>query len=254
MHCNPRGESGRIYRVHPQRATTTVEYYLVEVVADNEFKGSAFMKLSRNDIDHMDKQYRAQFINGLSGFKPANLIGTIDSKGNTNLAIISSVIHLGAHPPLLAFINRPNSVDRHTLENILETRCFTINHLHKDVIIDGHQTSARYPRETSEFEACNFTEQWSEDFAAPMVKESVIKIGVRYVEHHTLLNQAVMVIGEINRVELPDTILRADGSIDIAAAHTVAIAGLDSYYGAELLARYSYAKPDVLPQHIQRLV
>lgn len=208
------------------------------------------MKLHRSDINQMDSRFRGQFINSLSGYKSANLIGTADAQGNTNLAIISSVVHLGAHPPLLAFIHRPDSVSRHTFKNIQANGCFSINHLHQDDIVAGHQTSARYPSETSEFQACGFTEQWLEGFSAPLVKESHIKLAMRYVEHHNLLNQTIMIIGELDLVEIPEEILRKDGSLDIAAAKTVAIAGLDSYYDVEKIARFAYAKSDTLPTEI----
>jgi flavin reductase (DIM6/NTAB) family NADH-FMN oxidoreductase RutF len=208
------------------------------------------MKFNRSDINQMESRFRAQFINSLTGYKPANLIGTVDSQGKTNLAIISSVVHLGSHPPLLAFINRPNSVARNTFENIKANGCYSINHLHQDNIQAGHQTSARYSEEVSEFTACGFTEQWVEGFDAPLVQESTIKLGMRYIEDHLLLNETIMIIGEVETVELPDDILRTDGSLDIAAANTVATGGLDTYYGAELLARFSYASPDTLATEI----
>ena len=70
------------------------------------------------DILEMETRFRAAFINSLSGFKSASLIGSVDKDGNTNLAIFSSVVHLGSNPALIAFINRPDSTSRHTLENI----------------------------------------------------------------------------------------------------------------------------------------
>ena len=74
------------------------------------------MKFDQTDFNKMDKFYNANFINSLSGIKSANLIGTKDSNNQTNLAIFSSIIHIGSNPPLLGFINRPHSVERHTLE------------------------------------------------------------------------------------------------------------------------------------------
>ena len=63
----------------------------------------------------MQKVERLNLINSLSGVKPANLIGTKDQNGNENLAIFSSVVHLGSNPALLGFILRPQGeVRRHT--------------------------------------------------------------------------------------------------------------------------------------------
>ncbi|MGO3346471.1 MAG: hypothetical protein ACTIM4_14665 [Marinomonas sp.] len=51
-------------------------------------------------LSEMTSRYRTQLINSLSGFKSANLIGTCNAQGQTNLAIFSSVFHLGASPAL----------------------------------------------------------------------------------------------------------------------------------------------------------
>ena len=63
--------------------------------------------ITRGEIQSLNQRYRAQLINSLSGFKSANLIGTQDGEGKSNLAIISSVVHLGANPALVGFGNAP---------------------------------------------------------------------------------------------------------------------------------------------------
>ena len=103
-----------------------------------------------SDFDALDDRFRVNLINALSGFKSANLIGSVCTQGQTNLAIISSVVHLGANPPLMAYINRPASVERHTLDNILDTGQFTLNHVNIDIIEAAHQSSARYNKEQSQ--------------------------------------------------------------------------------------------------------
>ena len=104
------------------------------------------MKYTKQDIKEMDQRYRAHFINSLSGFKSANLVGTRGLNGLDNLCIVSSVVHLGADPALLAFINRPHTVERHTLENIIETGCYTLNQVNQSIYPKAHHTAARYER------------------------------------------------------------------------------------------------------------
>jgi flavin reductase (DIM6/NTAB) family NADH-FMN oxidoreductase RutF len=104
------------------------------------------MKIIKEDILKFEKLYRATFINSISGFKSASLIGTMSSKGKTNLAIFNSVIHVGANPPLMGFLMRPVSVERHTYNNIKETGYFTINHINKEIFKQAHQTSASYEK------------------------------------------------------------------------------------------------------------
>jgi hypothetical protein len=66
--------------------------------------------LNKDDIQQFEQRYRTAFINSLAGFRQAVLVGSKSAAGNTNLAIFSSLIHLGANPALLGLVNRPDSV------------------------------------------------------------------------------------------------------------------------------------------------
>jgi flavin reductase (DIM6/NTAB) family NADH-FMN oxidoreductase RutF len=210
-----------------------------------------FSRFSSDEILQMETRYRAAFINSIIGFKSACLLGTTDKNGQTNLAIFSSVFHLGSNPALIGFINRPDSVDRHTLDNIMETGCYTINHIDKYIFKQAHQTAARYPKETSEFEATGLTPEYIEPIKAPFVKESPIKIGLEFAERHELaINGTILVIGKIIYVSLPENCLQEDGTVQIEQAGSVTISGLDTYHTTQKLARLSYAKTDKLPTEI----
>lgn len=200
---------------------------------------------SNDSILQMETRVRAAFMNSLSGFKSASLIGTIDAKGYSNLAVFSSVIHIGSNPALIGFINRPDSTSRHTLENILETQCFTINHINQHIYQQAHQTSARYPKTISEFEATGLTEEYGTLFKAPYVKESTIKYGLSFAEKHDLrINGTILIIGKVEEIFIPEGCLLTHGAIDIEKAETIAISGLDSYHKTQKIARLSYAKPE----------
>ena len=202
----------------------------------------------------METRTRAAFMNSLSGFKSASLIGTIDFNGNTNLAIFSSVIHIGSNPALIGFINRPDSTSRHTLENILETHYFTINHINENIYRQAHQTSARYPKALSEFEATGLTQEFGTLFKAPYVKESTIKYGLSFAEKHDLnINGTILIIGKVEEIFIPEDCLLNNGSIDIEKAETIAISGLDTYHKTQKIARLSYAKPDKQVEEIGNL-
>jgi len=205
------------------------------------------MQLKTEQIEALDDRYRALFINALSGFKSANLIASCDNSKNTNLAIFTSVFHIGSNPPLLGMISRPHSVTRDTLENILETQHYTINHVNESICQQAHQTSARYDKEISEFQATGLSEQWHDSFPAPFVKESRIQLGMQLREHHQLaINNTVMIIGEITYINIKDDIVHQDGYVDIARAGSVAVSSLDSYHRTELITKLSYAKPNNL--------
>ncbi|MFN3693605.1 MAG: flavin reductase family protein [Ignavibacterium sp.] len=202
------------------------------------------MKINNENILAFEKLYRTNFVNSLSGFKSANLIGTISKEGKTNLAIFSSVIHVGANPPLIGMLVRPASVPRHTYTNIKETGNFTINHINKEIFKQAHQTSARYDKEVSEFDECGLTPEYSATIKAPYVKESKVKIGCRFVEEHQIkTNYTIFIVGEILEIIIPDDVLMNDGYVDIEKAGTIAISGLDSYHETKKLSRLTYAKP-----------
>ena len=198
---------------------------------------------NKHDIAAMEQRHRVHFINSLSGYKSANLIGTIDEFGVTNLSIVSSVVHLGADPALIAFVSRPQSVERNTLSNIDTTGDYTINHVPADYFKDAHHTSARYPADVSEFDQTNFTEMYS-TLKAPYVDQSNIKMGVKLREKIDIeLNGTVFVIGEIVEVMIKNDIILEDGKIDIEQAQSVAVSGLDEYHTTQSLGRLAYAKP-----------
>ncbi|RUA33596.1 MAG: flavin oxidoreductase [Bacteroidetes bacterium] len=202
------------------------------------------LHINSDSIEKMESRFRANLFNTISGFKSANLIGTTDGKGNTNLAIFNSVAHIGANPPYLGFILRPTTVERHTFENIKETGFYTFNHVHESFIQKAHQTSAKYKRQVSEFEACGFKEEYLHDFTAPYVKESKIKIGLKFEEEHLInANNTLLVVGKVLNAYLDEKFISADGSIDLTEAGTVAISGLYEYLKPVKLNKFGYAKP-----------
>ena len=209
------------------------------------------MIITNENVLEFEKLYRANFINSISGFKSASLIGTVSTEGNNNLAIFSSVIHVGANPPALGFLMRPVSVQRHTYKNIKEVGFYTINHINKEIFKQAHQTSARYDEHISEFDECGLTPEYSEKFKAPYVKESKIKIGLQFVEEQKInYNETIFIVGEIVEIILPDGIISKDGYADIEKAGIIAISGLDSYHETRRVARLSYAKPGIEPKSI----
>ena len=197
-------------------------------------------------IANMEQRYRAAFINSLSGFKSANLIGTTDGNGNDNLAIVNSVFHVGANPPLLGMIMRPHTVRRDTLENLQSTGFYTINHVHHAIVRQAHQTSARYDAGISEFTAVGLTPAVGKVCEAPYVAESNIKIGMKTEEISELsINNTVLVIGRIIEVSLAKCLVSKDGYVDIEKAGTVTVSSLDSYHATQRIDRLAYAKPEL---------
>lgn len=199
---------------------------------------------TNQQIAHLEERKRIAMINSLSGFKSLNLIGTVNKEGETNLAIFNSVMHIGANPPLMGFISRPDSVERHTVENIKQTGFYTINHVNKDIFEKAHQTSARYQRKQSEFAAAGLKIDFKNNFAAPFVQESNIQMGLRLKEIVSIKsNGTQLIVGEIVDLYFPGEIWEEAGIIDIEKAGTIAGSSLDGYHTTKLIKRMKYAKP-----------
>ena len=207
------------------------------------------MHLTKEDIQKMPKIERLNLINSVSGIKPANLIGTSDENKVSNLAIFSSVVHLGSNPALMGFVLRPGKeVRRHTYENILATKYYTINHVHSSFIEQAHYTAAKFEAGISEFEQCALTEEYLEGFPAPFVKESHLKLGLHYLQSIPIpLNDTTMVIGEIVHAIIPDAALHKNGHVDLSSID-VGISGLNSYYALQKIAQMPYARPSEVPE------
>lgn len=204
----------------------------------------AMKNITLSDIDTMDKLARVQFANTLPGPKPISLIGSINRSGQTNLAPFSTVTHLGSNPALIGLVSRPDLVDRHTLSNILDSRSYTINHVHADILEQAHHCSARYPQDVSEFTATGLTPHFEPGIAAPFVAESRFRFALDLVETIPITaNDTILIVGKVRLVQLPEEHLAADGAIDLTAIGSLASTALDTYFQLSQPTRLPYAKP-----------
>ena len=200
--------------------------------------------LDSDKITHLPSRYMARLINNVSGYKSANLIGSVSESGIENLAVFNSVVHIGASPPYLGFILRPTTVERHTFENIKSTGYYTINQVTAQIHTNAHMTSGKFERDVSEFEQCDLSPEYIGDFPAPFVSESHIKIGLSFSEEHVMTcNGTILVVGRIVLLELPEHAVEEDGHVDLTSLDSVAISGLENYFSPKKLGRYDYYKP-----------
>jgi flavin reductase (DIM6/NTAB) family NADH-FMN oxidoreductase RutF len=194
-----------------------------------------------------ERFYRANFINSLTGFKSASLIGTINEQGVPNLGMFSSIVHIGSDPALIGYINRPLAAAPHTLANIKANGLYTVNHIQASFLAQAHQTSAKYPEEVNEFTEVGLTEEYLDGVKVPFVKESPIKYLLSLKEIIPItLNATFLVIGQLEQVLIdPSLQSTADGFLELDQIGSICSNGLDAYYKAELIDRYDYAKPGI---------
>lgn len=201
------------------------------------------MIIQQSDIVSYEQRYRTAFINSLAGFRQAVLVGTRSSTGQDNLAIFNSLIHLGANPALFALVSRPDTVPRDTLQNILDTKVYTLNYVTSKHMVAAHQTSARYANDVSEFDAVGFTAETVAGIHAPFVAEAVVKMSMQLEDTIPIaLNGTILIIGSIQRIDIDDALLGDDGFVDLSAADVLVSQGLDAYFETRALGRLAYAK------------
>ncbi len=207
------------------------------------------MQISKRELEKLDRIKRLNIINSITGIKPANLIGTKSDNGIENLAIFSSVVHLGSNPPLVGMVTRPlGEVPRHTYENIQSSGIYTINAVPAAKTEEAHYTSAKFENDESEFASCDFEPAYLEGFDAPFVAESPIRFGLRLVEEMPIaINGTVLLIGEIEYLFIQDELVSEEGYINLDNAAIAGISGLNSYYDLSLKASYPYARREEVP-------
>ena len=194
-------------------------------------------------LQTLDRFTRANFINSLSGFKSLSLIGTVNGKGVSNLAVFSNIVHLGADPALIGFINRPLSAAPHTLQNIQETGIYTVNLVTELMYKQAHQTSAKYPDGVSEFEMTCLTAEFKEGYIAPFVAESPVQYVLKFEQVMPIeLNNTFLVIGSLQEAYVPADIQEEDGFLDLAKAGILTSLGTSGYYKTEKINNLPYAK------------
>ncbi|MGV9004629.1 flavin reductase family protein [Flavobacterium sp.] len=202
---------------------------------------------SKNEFKELDKIRRLNLINSCTGYKSANLIVTKSALGISNVAIFSSITHIGSNPALISFITRPLSVKRDTYHNIKANKYFTVNHVTTDMVQDAHHTSANYDSEISEFDKTNLIEEFKDNLAISFVKNSPVQLYCKYVnEYYIKENDTVHIIAEIEQLFYEEIMLSKDYWLQLDRGNVVTINGLDGYALPTIVDRFEYARPDVL--------
>ena len=202
--------------------------------------------ITRDIISQMEKIERLNIINSCTGYKSANLIATLSENGSANVAVFSSITHLGSNPGLLGFIVRPTTVPRDTYSNIKSKGFFTVNHITLDMISDAHHTSENYEVGISEFDKTNLTEEYKENLEIPFVKGSPIQLYCKYMnEYYIKENDTIHIIASIEHIFYNENMEHKDGWLQLDKGNVVVINGLDGYCLPKLMDRFEYARPNV---------
>ncbi len=203
-------------------------------------------EITKEAISKMEKVERLNLINSCTGYKSANLIATKSADGKPNVAIFSSITHLGSFPALIGFIMRPTTVPRDTYKNIRETGFFTVNHITMDMIADAHHTSANFEMGISEFDKTNLEEEYKNNIEIPFVQGSPVQLYCKYVnEYYIKENDTIHVIASIENLFFDENLQHEDGWLQLDQGNVISLNGLDGYCLPKLVDRFQYARKNV---------
>ena len=211
-----------------------------------EFCENLIMEDVFQQILEQERFYKTNFFNTLSGIRSPFLLGTKSEKGISNLAIFNSIVHVGAKPPTLGLIFRPevDNVRRHSLENIKEMGYFTLNLLNESILDSGHQTSAKYAEHVNEFQEVGLHEYYSATCGAPYVVESKLRIGLKPLEYHPIqANATLFMVAEIFEIFTDSQVVKSCGSLDHEKLNTLLVSGLEDYYKPTFIQKKDFARP-----------
>lgn len=199
------------------------------------------MIIENKEVKKLEKVYRLNLINSITGIKPANLIATRSNKGLDNVAIFSSIVHLGSNPAQIGFVMRPQTHNQSdTYKNIVNTKSYTINHITESIYKKAHLTSLKTIKE--EFGIADLKKEFIKPFDCPFVKASPIKIGMKFIKEINLPNKCIFIIGEIALISIDDSLVSSEGKINLDIGNVVGISGLDSYYDLKHIESLPYIK------------
>lgn len=202
------------------------------------------------DIKELKPGDRHDYLQHAIAPRPICFASTIDKGGNVNLSPFSFFNLFSYTPPVAIFSPvrrvRDNST-KHTLQNILEVPEVVINIVDYDMVRQTSLASCEYPRDINEFVKAGFTAEPATIIKPPMVKESKVKMECHVNEVKPLGENGGagnLVICEVLRMHIDDSILDESGKIDQRKLHHVARLGGNWYCRVDESNLFIVEKPN----------
>lgn len=167
--------------------------------------------------------------------RPIAFASTMDEDGNVNLSPFSFFNVFSANPPILIFSParrvRDNTT-KHTLENVLKTKEVVINIVNFEMVQQMSLSSTEYPDGVNEFVKAGFTQVASDMVKPPRVLESPVQFECKVNDVIALGAKGGagnLIIAEVVKLHIKESILDAEGKIDAVKIDTVARMGANWY-------------------------
>jgi len=201
------------------------------------------------DLKDLKPAERQHYLLHVVAPRPICFASTIDKEGNVNLSPFSFFNLFSYNPPIVIFSpsrrGRDNTT-KHTLQNVLEVPEVVINIVTYDMIQQTSLASCEYPKGTNEFIKAGFTEMPATIVKPPMVKESKVTMECKVIEIKPLGSEGGagnLVICEVLRMHIDDSLLDEHKKIDQKKIHHVARLGGDWYCKVDESNLFHVTKP-----------
>jgi len=169
--------------------------------------------------------------------RPIGWISSIATNGTVNLAPYSFFNAIADNPPMVGFGAGGSKADRlfkDSRANVEETGEFVFNLATWDTRHQMNLTSAHLPAEIDEFAHSGLTPVASVLVRPPRVKEAPVHFECRYFSTVELPaddpgEPNAFIIGRVIGIHIDDSLIDANGRVDIVAARPIARLGYSLY-------------------------
>jgi flavin reductase (DIM6/NTAB) family NADH-FMN oxidoreductase RutF len=218
------------------------------------------------DLKEMNLSERQHYLQHAIAPRPICFASTMDRSGHINLSPFSFFNLFSVNPPVAVFSPSRRARDgstKHTLENLRELPELVINIVDFAMVQQTSLASCEFPKKVDEFVKAGFTPVPATLVKPPMVKESKVRMEAKVLEIKPLGQEGGagnLVLCEILRIHLDESILDANKRIDQRKLHHVARLGGNWYCRVDPSNLFEVEKPntalgmgvDALPGHIRQ--
>lgn len=151
--------------------------------------------------------------------RPIAWVGSRSRQGINNLAPFSFYNCFSAKPPIIGFstIPRPDGRKKDTLQNVLDSRCFTLNAASHALAQQMSKSAATLEPDDDEFVYAGLTAAQAPHINAPYVQEALLTFECELHEVISFGNEpgsGNLVLGQIKHILIDDSIYQ-NGRVDI---------------------------------------
>jgi flavin reductase (DIM6/NTAB) family NADH-FMN oxidoreductase RutF len=181
--------------------------------------------------------------------RPICFASTISKSGEVNLAPFSFFNIFSSNPPIAVFspaYSGRTGAPKDTLLNVLEVPECVINVVNYNMVYQMSLASSPFAKGINEFEKAGFTQVPSDLIQPPRVKESPVQFECKVIEVKELGKQGGagnLIICEIIKIHIDESVLKADKQIDTHKIDLVARMGDNWYCRASGAALFEVEKP-----------